>query len=133
MALRSSFRGQRQMGLRDRVYQGSTHDPALLEWDAPGRYHAKLYPIPAGATRRVRVRYAQWLAPELGGRRTYRLPLASLDTRIGELRADFDLADANVTSVRGGHEGLVADGNLIVSEGDVLARGDLGGELGGGS
>ncbi len=108
------------------VYRGSTHDPALLEWDAPGRYHAKLYPIAGGATRRVRVRYAQWLNGDASGRRVYRLPLAALDTRIGEFKADFDLGDANVSSVRAGHTARVNDDNhLVVTESDVLPRSDL--------
>jgi tetratricopeptide (TPR) repeat protein len=108
------------------VYRGSTHDPALLEWDSPGRYHAKLYPIAGGSTRRVRVRYAQWLSADSNGRRIYRLPLAALDTRIGEFKADFDLTDANVTSVRAGHAARVVDGDhLVITESDVLPRSDL--------
>jgi tetratricopeptide (TPR) repeat protein len=107
------------------VYQGSTHDPALLEWDAPGRYHARLYPIPGGSTRRVRVRYAQWLSADASGRRVYRLPLAALDTRIGEFKADFDLGDANVSSVRAGHSARVVGDHLVITESDVLPRSDL--------
>lgn len=108
------------------VYRGSTHDPALLEWDAPGRYHAKLYPIAGGSTRRVRVRYAQWLNADANGRRVYRLPLAALDTRIGEFKADFDLGDANVSSVRAGQSARVIDGDhLVITESDVLPRADL--------
>lgn len=107
------------------VYQGSTHDPALLEWDAPGRYHARLYPIAPGATRRVRVRYTQWLNPDPRGRRIYRLPLASLETRVGELRADFDLGDANVSAVRTGAGARMEDGHLYVAQSDVVPRSDL--------
>ena len=76
------------------------YDPALLEWDAPGRYHARLYPITPAMTRRVLVTYTQWLTPRSDGGRTYRLPLASLGTRIGELRADIDLTRAGATEVR---------------------------------
>ncbi|MDP3278357.1 MAG: VIT domain-containing protein [Deltaproteobacteria bacterium] len=113
------------------VYRGSTHDPALLEWDAPGRYHAKLYPIAGGSTRRVRVRYAQWLTPDAQGRSLYRLPLASLDSRIGELRADFDLEDAQVAMVRSGGNGRVEDKHLLIAQSDVLPRADLVVELNG--
>ncbi|MEP7125071.1 MAG: VIT domain-containing protein, partial [Byssovorax sp.] len=35
------------------VYAGSKEDPALLEWDAPGVYRARLYPIGPGESRRV--------------------------------------------------------------------------------
>lgn len=110
---------------QERVYTGSAHDPALLEWDAPGRYHARIYPIPPGSTRRIRVRYSQWLAPDSDGRRVYRLPLASLDTRIGELRADFDLEDANVTTVRTWPGAHIEHGHLYIAQNDVLPRADL--------
>jgi Ca-activated chloride channel family protein len=107
------------------VYEGSTHDPALLEWDAPGQYHARLYPIPAGANRRVRVRYTQWLAPDAHGHRVYRLPLASLETRIGELRADIDLDDADVNTVRTVAGARLDDHHVYISQSDVLPRADL--------
>ncbi len=107
------------------VYEGSTHDPALLEWDAPGRYHARLYPIPPGASRRVRVRYTQWLAPDAQGRRAYRLPLASLDSRIGELRADVDLDDAHFTSVRTVAGARIESHHVLVAQSDVMPRADL--------
>ncbi len=108
------------------VYRGSTHDPALLEWDAPGRFHAKLYPIAAGATRRVRVRYTQWLGADAHGHKTYRLPLAALDTRIGEFRADFDLDESSVTSVRAGAGAQIdRDHHLVIAQSDVMPRADL--------
>jgi Ca-activated chloride channel family protein len=120
---------ERQQAARQyqqQVYRGSTHDPALLEWDAPGRYHAKLYPIAAGSTRRVRVRYTQWLSADARGHKTYRLPLASLDTRIGEFRADFDLDDASVTQVRAGAGAVIdRDHHLVISQSDVMPRADL--------
>jgi Ca-activated chloride channel family protein len=84
-----------------------------------------LYPIPPSATRRVRVRYSQWLAPDAQGRRTYRLPIAALETRIGELRADFDLDDARAARVRSGAGARVEDAHLYVAQSDVLPRADL--------
>src|SRR5690606_8096282 len=45
------------------VYRGSTLDPALLEWVAPGRYQARIYPIQPGESRRIVIRYAEWLTP----------------------------------------------------------------------
>ncbi len=107
------------------VYRGSTHDPALLEWDAPGRYHARLYPIPPGATRRIRVRYTQWLHRDQRGRRVYRLPLASLDTRVGELRADFDLSGAHAQRVRSVIGSRIENQHLYVAQSDVQPRADL--------
>jgi hypothetical protein len=73
------------------VYRGSPFDPALLEWDAPGTYHARLFPLQPASTRRIVVTYTQWLPTGPDGLRSYRLPLAGLGTRIGELRAHIDL------------------------------------------
>ena len=93
--------------------------------ETSSRYHARLYPIPPGATRRVRVRYSQWLAPDAQGRRVYRLPLASLETRVGELHADFDLDQARVTHVRAGTGARLDEGHLYVTQSDVIPRADL--------
>ncbi|HYQ15295.1 MAG TPA: VIT domain-containing protein, partial [Polyangiaceae bacterium] len=80
------------------VYQGSTEDPALLEWDAPGVYRARLYPIGPGETRRVVVRYAEWLdrTGEGGKRRLYVYPMAADGSEdslphVEELKVSFDL------------------------------------------
>src|SRR5687767_1917339 len=61
------------------VYEGSTEDPALLEWDAPGVYRARLYPIGPGESRLVVVRYAEWLdrTGSAGQRRLYVYPMAA--------------------------------------------------------
>jgi len=61
------------------VYKGSTEDPALLEWDAPGVYRARLYPIGPGESRRVVVRYTEWLerSGPSGQRRVYVFPMAA--------------------------------------------------------
>ena len=66
------------------VYQGSTEDPALLQWTAPGVYSARLYPIKPGAQRRVVTRYSR-VAPAAGAARrpaALRLP----DGRRGRAR-----------------------------------------------
>ena len=52
---------QAEAAYEAQVYRGSTLDPALLEWIAPGEYQARIYPIAPGATRKIAVRWASWL------------------------------------------------------------------------
>ncbi|MBI5534228.1 MAG: hypothetical protein HY898_16005 [Deltaproteobacteria bacterium] len=118
------------------VYQGSTEDPALLEWDAPGVYRAKLYPIGPGETRRVVVRYSEWLerTGRKGERRLYVFPMAAEGSEeslphVEFFGATFDLADAGAKEVRAGMKG-VRDGNkVIVRAHDLVPRSDLALEL----
>jgi hypothetical protein len=122
------FVRERNVAARDyqaQVYQGSTHDPALLEWDAPGRYHARLYPITPGMTRRVLVTYTQWLTPRPDGGRTYRLPLASLGVRVGELRADVDISRSRATEVRATDGTRRDDTHVTYLRSDVMPTSDF--------
>lgn len=107
------------------VYRGSTFDPALLEWDAPGRYHARLYPIQPAATRRIVVRYTQWLPTNAAGLRSYRLPLATLGTRVGELRADLDLRNAGAHEVRASAGARRSDDHVTLAASDTIPTSDF--------
>src|SRR5262249_8961322 len=111
------------------VYQGSTEDPALLEWDAPSVYSARLYPIGPGQSRRVVVRYAEWLGRtgKKGERRMYVYPMAAegLESslpHIEELTTTIDLAKANAKEVRCGMAGVREGDKLIVRAHDVVPR-----------
>jgi len=107
------------------VYRGSPFDPALLEWDAPGTYHARLFPLQPAATRRIVVTYTQWLPTRADGTRTFRLPLAGLHTRVGELRAHIDIERAGATEVRAS-AGAVRDNHFVtLSQSDVIPTSDL--------
>ena len=104
------------------VYQGSTEDPALLSWVAPGVFNARLYPIQAGAKRRVVTRYAEWLSRQgpKADRRLYVYPMAAEGARgslprIEELRVSLDLARAGATRVRAGMNGKV-EGSSVRSD-----------------
>ena len=72
---------ERETAQRDyqaQVYEGSTKDPALLEWEAPGSYKARLYPLPPGSSRRVLL-HLQRVADAARRRlcqRAYRFPMA---------------------------------------------------------
>ncbi len=118
------------------VYQGSTEDPALLEWDAPGVYRARLYPIGPGETRRVVVRYAEWLGRTgaRGERRLYVYPMAAEGAEsslphIEELYATIDLGRAGARDVRVGMSGVRDGDTLVIREQDLVPRADLAVEL----
>lgn len=107
------------------VYAGSPYDPALLEWDAPGRYHARLFPIVAGSARRILVTYTQWLNPTQDGRRSYRLPLSGIGTSVGELRAEVDLSRTSVREARASAGTLVDGTSLTYRRNDVTPSADF--------
>lgn len=118
------------------VYAGSTEDPALLEWEGPGVYKARLYPIGPGEARRVVVKYAEWLGrtgPK-GERRMYVYPMAAEGAdgslpAIEELSIVVDLARSGAKDVRAGMAAARADHLLVVRDHDVVPRADLAVEL----
>lgn len=118
------------------VYAGSTEDPALLEWDAPGVYRARLYPIAPGGSRRVVTRYAEWL-PRFGeksNRRLYVYPMAaegaeSTLPRIEELTITVGLSRAGAKEVRVGMDGVHEGNDIVVRAHDTVPRADLAVEL----
>ncbi|MFO0757018.1 MAG: VIT domain-containing protein [Byssovorax sp.] len=118
------------------VYQGSKEDPALLEWDAPGVYRARLYPIGPGESRRVVVRYAEWLGRSgaKGERRLYTYPMAAEGAEgslpvIEELSIDVDLQKAAATEVRSGMTGVREGERVMIREHDLVPRADFALEL----
>ncbi|MBN2191951.1 MAG: VWA domain-containing protein [Polyangiaceae bacterium] len=67
------------------------HSPAILEWVDDQTYRARIYPIAAGGSRRVLLRYVE-LRPLFGGRLSYVYPMGARDpTRIGEFSLSVDL------------------------------------------
>lgn len=103
------------------VYEGSTHDPALLEWEAPGSFKARLYPLPPGSTRRVLFTYSEWLKPHGpgAGLRTFRYPMGGTAGAsaplIQELDVEVDAGSAGADELRAGLGALVAkDGRRVV-------------------
>jgi tetratricopeptide (TPR) repeat protein len=118
------------------VYVGSQEDPALLEWDAPGIYKARLYPIKPGATRRVVTRYGEWLSrtgPK-GDRRLYTYPMAAEASegtlpRIEELSISVDLERAAARETRAGMGAIQEGQRLVVRAYDTTPRADFSAEL----
>jgi len=127
---------ERETARRDyesKVYAGSTHDPALLEWEAPGQFKARLYPLPPGSTRKVLYTYSQWLP--LGGPgnslRTYRFPMGAAAGAgapiIQELTIEVDASRAGASEVRSGL-GSVLSGDLkrvVLQRTDYVPSADL--------
>ncbi len=118
------------------VYQGSKEDPALLEWDAPGTYKARLYPILPGQTRRVVVRYAEWLGRTgaKGERRLYSYPMAAEGAEgslphIEEFTASINFNRAGAREVRVGMSGVRDQNTVTIRAQDFVPRADLAVEL----
>ena len=118
------------------VYAGSTEDPALLQWMAPGAYSARLYPIHPGSRRRVVTRYAEWLPRQgpAGERRLYVYPMAAEGAReslprIEELTVRLDLSKAGAQRVRSGMGGRRDGDEVVIKAFDVVPLADLAVEL----
>jgi Ca-activated chloride channel family protein len=118
------------------VYEGSTEDPALLAWTAPGVYEARLYPIGPGATRRVVVRYTEWLnrSGAKGERRLYFYPMAAEGSEasaphIDDLSIEIDLEHAGAREIRSGMGAVRVGDTLVIRAHDLIPRADLAVEL----
>lgn len=131
---------ERETARRDyesKVYEGSTHDPALLEWEAPGQYKARLYPLPPGSTRRVLYTYSQWLPlAGLGNSlRTYRFPMGAAAGAgapiIQELDIEVDVSHAGTKEVRSGLGAVLSDDHkrVVLQRTDFVPSADLTVEL----
>jgi tetratricopeptide (TPR) repeat protein/Mg-chelatase subunit ChlD len=70
------------------------HQPALLEWVNSRTFRARIYPVPAGGSRRVVLRYLE-LMPSTDGRLRYVYPLQGAEgVRVGEFSLTVDLGEA---------------------------------------
>ncbi len=128
-------RAQARQAYEQQVYRGSTEDPALLEWDAPGSYRARIYPIYPGETRRIVIRYAEWLHPPApGAPRMYRYPMGggASAPHIQELSISADVAEAGAERVRAGMGAQVEEGAVRIRRSDFTPRADFWMELVGG-
>ncbi|MFK7985439.1 MAG: VIT domain-containing protein [Sandaracinaceae bacterium] len=128
-------KAQARQAYEAQVYRGSTLDPALLEWVAPGRYAARIYPIRPGETRRIVIRYAEWLAPGgEGGPRLYRYPMAAGRNapHIQEMSLVVDLEGAAAQHVRAGMGAAIEEGRVALRRSDFAPHADFWLELDGG-
>ena len=128
-------RAQAQRAYEQQVYRGSTEDPALLEWDAPGSYRARIYPIQPGETRRIVIRYVEWLRPPAAGApRMYRYPMGggARAPHVQELSISADVSEAGAERVRAGMGAQVEEGAVRIRRSDFRPRADFWMELVGG-
>ncbi len=128
-------RAQARQAYQQQVYRGSVEDPALLEWDAPGSYRARIYPIQPGETRRIVIRYAEWLRPPApGAPRLYRYPMGAgaHPPHIQELSISADVSDSGAEHVRAGMGAQVEHGAVRIRRSDFRPRADFWMELVGG-
>jgi Ca-activated chloride channel family protein len=115
------------------VYRGSTDDPALLAWDSPGSYRARIYPIAPGEVRRIAIRYAEWLRPAAEGQpRLYRYAMGEggRAPHVQELSFVADVSRAEATNVRAGMGATVTPsasnpGRVELRRSDFRPRADL--------
>ncbi|MBW2460114.1 MAG: TonB family protein [Deltaproteobacteria bacterium] len=121
-------KAQARQAYEAQVYRGSTDDPALLEWDAPGAYRARIYPIAAGESRRIVIRYAEWLArPRAGAPRIYTYPMGggARAPHVQELFITADLGEAGATTLRAGLGASVEGTAVELRQSDVRPRADF--------
>lgn len=111
---------------------GPWRDPALAEWKQGGRFELRIFPIPAGGSRTIKLAYTQVLPPFGHGRRyVYPLPHSGDDSaRSGLFDLDIRVRGAAPGSVRARGYDLAArtDGDathLTLSAKDFTPRGDL--------
>lgn len=110
------------------VFEGSTLDPALLEWDTPGSYRARIHPIRAGETRRIAIRYSEWIGragPEAA--RVYRFPMdgGASAPEIEALSIAVDLEGTEFESLRSSHGAHVAGKHVELRRSDLRPRSDF--------
>ncbi|MCC6216828.1 MAG: VWA domain-containing protein [Polyangiaceae bacterium] len=89
------FQERREAAANYSTAKATGHAPAILEWVDARTYRARIYPVPAGGTRRVVLRYLE-LRPAVDGRLSYTYPMGSSrdPVRIGEFSLSVDLGPA---------------------------------------
>jgi tetratricopeptide (TPR) repeat protein len=111
---------------------GPWRDPALAEWKQGGRFELRIFPIPAGGSRTIKLAYTQVLPPFASGRRyVYPLPHSGdASARAGLFDLDLRVRGAAPGSVRArGYDLAAREGgdatHLTLSAKDFTPRGDL--------
>ncbi len=105
--------------------RGSPASNTVLEWDAPDRYVATVYPIGPGATTVVRLQYVQWLHHKQG-RRRYVYPMGGGDApKLGEFALEVNVKRAGSKNLKAGM-GAKREGDwVIVRRSDFRPRADF--------
>jgi hypothetical protein len=100
-------------------WSGSDLAESRLVYDGPSRLRARISPVNAGATVRVRLAYIEWL-DRSAGRRTYVYPMRSdgAPPSLGEFLLSIDTRSARAGAMRAGMGARYEEGrvNLRVSD-----------------
>jgi tetratricopeptide (TPR) repeat protein len=105
-------------------------DPSMtlssLSYDGPDRLRARVYPVAAGASVRIRLRYTEWLDRH-GDTRTYVYPMASdgEPQLIGEFVLEVDTRSAEAGAYRAGMGARVEGGKVVLRRSDFKPRADF--------
>lgn len=97
-----------------------------LSYDGPDRVRARIYPVQAGGTVKVRVRYTEWL-DRRNDRRTYVYPMESEGEPplIGEFNLSVDLGSDAVGALRAGMGARTDAGRVTLRRSDFKPRSDF--------
>lgn len=100
---------------------------ARLSYDGEGRVRAHVYPIEAGQTVRVKLRYTQWLSRR-GSRRSYTYPMVDEGVSaplIGELHIEVNTTGQRIGAYRAGMGATVAAGIITLRRNDYRPSADF--------
>ncbi|MCC7537019.1 MAG: AgmX/PglI C-terminal domain-containing protein [Deltaproteobacteria bacterium] len=109
------------------VWQDPSSPTSSLTYDGPGRLRARLYPVAAGATVKVRIAYTEWLERE-GDMRTYvyRMGSGTEPPLVGEFVLDVDTRNARAGALRAGMGAeLATGGRVVLRRSDFKPRADF--------
>ncbi len=99
---------------------------SVLTYQAPGRLRARVYPVNAGATVRVRLRYTEWLQRQ-GDRRTYVYPMGDggEPPLLSEFTLEVKVSDAATGAFRAGMGASVEGSRVVLRRSDFRPRADF--------
>jgi Ca-activated chloride channel family protein len=107
-------------------WSGADLAESRLTYDGPNRLRARIYPVAAGATVRVRLRYTEWLDRSLN-RRTYVYPMRSdgEPPLLGEFLLSVDTRGAAAAGLRAGMGARYENGRVTLRVSDYRPHADF--------
>lgn len=107
---------RREAAARYEAAMRTANDPALLEWVDGRTYRARIFPVPAGSTRRIVLRYVE-LLPVVEGKTRYVYPMRSDDpVRFDELALSVDVGGSEEdVDVATSLDARIENGGRVVS------------------
>lgn len=105
-------------------------DPSVsmssLSYAGPGRLRARVFPVTAGASVRIKLRYTEWLARH-GNMRTYVYPMGAggEPPLLGEFVLEVDTNKAQAGALRAGMGARTEHGKVVLRRSDFRPRADF--------